>query len=126
MKIWFFALFFLSSFVVQGKTITVDIPDEIVSYEKIMLNFDGSISVLEPRVLVAGEYLPIVEYPYNNKSTAKHACMLFNLPSEQTSSRNAINGPSTPAAHIGHDGAKVILLSVMNAGVIIIDLNCGN
>lgn len=57
-----FLLIFLASNV-YAKTVTLEIPENVFSNDtKIIANFDGSISIVNPLVLVSGRYLSVEDY----------------------------------------------------------------
>ncbi len=121
-----FLLFAQTSF---AKVIEVTVPDEGVSYDKVSVNFDGSVTVMNPKVYAAGEYLPFVNATYGYTHTSSIACALFGFSGKDTSLTERPAGEfETSAARLGYTAENGIFLSEvifpLNGNTVVNSITC--
>jgi hypothetical protein len=103
---------FLSS-VVHAKVIEITVPDDTFTYDNISINFDGSVSIDNPKVYANGEYLPFINSTYGYTRTASIACVLFGFSGSGASltDRQASDEDGDLVAHLGYTKEKGIFLA---------------
>lgn len=104
-------LFLLTPFLSQAKDVVVTIPDDIVSYDEITVNFDQSVTIINPKVFAAGEYINIAPVKYGSISASSITCRLFGFSEADSKSTNLQNGTLTEhIAHLGFEEKKGVFL----------------
>lgn len=113
MKAFCLLVFCFFSQVSIAKVIEISVPDEGVTYEKIDVNFDDSLTIVGPKVFSNGEYLPIFHgsyifdeggsAAYNTVRLSVASCALFGYYGTSNHSIRLSTADETRAAYLRYN-----------------------